>query len=244
MIFEWQYVVASFKVAVQYIPVTLALSVIPLCIGIILGTLIAIARKFQIKFIGRAAEVIIPVVKGIPLVLHIFIMNFLILKPFDALAKWYSWADIFRFMDKTYIGIIAMSVYAVVVVSETMRSALLSVNDGQYEACYSVGLTKGQALRRVILPQAFPFAVPVLCNNFIGLIKGSSIVYLITVVDVMNGALTSAQINYRFLEAYIAAALIYWAMCLAVEKLSVVLERHFKRYQIRLPESGLRREVL
>ncbi|EGO63832.1 amino acid ABC transporter permease [Acetonema longum] len=244
MIFEFQYVAASFKVAVRYIPVTLALSVIPLVIGIVLGTLIAIVRRFRVRFIGRAADMVIPVVKGIPLVLHIFIMNFLILKPFDALAKWYSWADIFRFMDKTYIGIIALAVYAVVIVSETMRSALLSVNDGQYEACYSVGLTKWQALRRVVLPQAFPFAVPVLCNNFIGLIKGSSIVYLITVVDVLNGALTSAQINYRFLEAYIAAALIYWAMCLLVEKFSDILEKYFKRYQFRLPESGWRREVL
>lgn len=244
MLLEFQYIVASFKVAVQYIPVTLALSVIPLCIGFALGTLIAIARKFSIRFIGRAADLIIPVLKGIPLVLYLFIINFLILKPFDALAAWYSWADIFRFMDKTYIGIIAMSVYAVIIISETMRSALLSVPDGQYEASYSVGLTKWQALRRVILPQALPFAVPVLCNNFIGLIKGSSIVYLITIVDVMNGALTSAQINYRFLEAYIAAALIYWAMCLTVEKLSFVLEKHFKRYQIKLPDSGLRREVL
>ncbi|MDU4961851.1 MAG: amino acid ABC transporter permease [Sporomusaceae bacterium] len=244
MIFDFQYVVAAFKVAVQYIPVTLALSVIPLLIGIALGTLIAVARKFRVRFIGRAADLIIPVVKGIPLVLHLFIINFLVLKPFDALAKWYSWADMFRLMDKTYIGIIAMSIYAVIVVSETMRSALLSVNDGQYEACYSVGLTKWQALRRVVLPQAFPFAVPVLCNNFIGLIKGSSIVYLIMVVDVMNGALTAAQINYRFLEAYIAAALIYWAMCLAVERVSLRLERYFNRYQIRLPESGLRREVL
>ncbi len=88
--------------------------------------------------------------------------------------------------------IVAISIYAVVVIAETMRSALMSVDDGQYEAGYSVGLTRWQTLRRVVLPQAFPFAVPALCNNFIGLIKGSSIVYLITVVDVMNGALTSA----------------------------------------------------
>jgi L-cystine transport system permease protein len=96
----------------------------------------------------------------------------------------------------------------------------------------------------VVLPQAFPFAVPVLCNNFIGLIKGSSIVYLITVVDVMNGALTSAQINYRFLEAYIAAAIIYWVMCLTVERVSVILEKHLKKYQYRVQENNLRREVL
>ena len=244
MIFDFQYVVASFKVAVKYIPVTLALSVIPLMIGIILGTLIAIGRRFDIKVIAPAANLLIPVIKGVPLVLHIFIMNFLILKPLDILAHWYGWADAMRFMDKTYIGIAAISIYAVIIISETMRSALMSVDAGQYEACYSVGLTRCQALKRVVLPQAFPFAVPVLCNNFIGLIKGSAIVYLITVVDVMNGALTSAQINYRFLEAYIAAALIYWILCLIVEKIFFVLEQHLTMYQYRVQESSLSREVL
>lgn len=244
MIFDFQYVVASFKVAAKYIPVTLALSVIPLLIGIFFGTLIAICRKFGVRMVAQIADILIPIIKGIPLVLHVFIMNFLILKPLDALAKWYGWADALRFMDKTYIGIVAISIYAVVIISETMRSALMSVDDGQYEACYSVGLTRWQTLRRVILPQAFPYAVPILCNNFIGLIKGSSIVYLITVVDVMNGALTSAQINYRFLEAYVAAAIIYWVMCLSVERLSAVLEKHLKKYQYRVQESNLRREVL
>ena len=244
MIFDFQYVLASFTVAVHYIPVTLALSVIPLIIGIIFGTLIAICRRFKIKVIANIADVVIPVVKGVPLVLHLFIMNFLILKPFDALAKWYAWADVIRFMDKTYIGIIAISIYAVVIISETMRSALMAVDDGQYEACYAAGLTRWQALRRVVLPQAFPVAVPVLGNNFIGLIKGSSIVYLITVVDVMNGALTTAQINYRFLEADAAAAFIYWGICLAVEWLFMAAENHLKKYQIRVQKNDFRQEVL
>lgn len=244
MIFDIQYVVASLKVAVKYIPVTLELSVIPLLIGIILGTLLAIGRRFDINIIAPIANILIPIVKGVPLVLHIFIMNFLILKPLDVLAQTYGWANFLRFMDKTYIGIAAISVYAVIIISETMRSALRSVDEGQYEACYSIGLTRCQTLMRVVLPQAFPFAVPNLCNNFIGLIKGSAIVYLITVVDVMNGALTSAQINYRFLEAYIAAALIYWVLCLMIEKFFFILEQHLKRYQYQVQESTLRKEVL
>lgn len=231
MAFEFHYVVASFKMAVRYIPVTLMLSGIPLLVGMVLGTFIAIGRRFQIAGLDRAGRFLIPVIKGVPLVLHVLIMNFLILKPLDYLAKWYHWADKLRFMDKIYIGIVAISIYAVIHIAEIMRSALNSVDKAQYEACYALGMTRWQALRRVILPQAFPFAVPVLCNHFIGLIKGSSVVYLITVVDVMNGALISAQTNYRFLEAYIAAALIYWTICLAVEKISSSLETHLKKYR-------------
>lgn len=230
MTFEAAYIWVSFKVAMQYLHITLLLSVIPLCLGFVFGTPIAVCRKFRVRFASQAASVLIPVLRGIPLVLYVLILNFLILKPLDRLALYYAWANKLRMMDPTYIGIVAMSVYATVTISETMRSALNSVSDGQYEACASVGLTRFQALRRVVMPQALAFAVPVLCNNFIGLIKGSSIVYVITVLDVLNGAMTSAQINYRFLEAYIAAALIYWALCITVERISCFLERRFKRH--------------
>jgi L-cystine transport system permease protein len=228
--FEAAYIGVSLKVAARYLHITLLLSVIPLCLGIALGTPVAVCRKFRVRFASQAANVLIPVLRGIPLVLYILILNFLILKPLDGLAKYYAWADKLRMMDPTYIGVVAMSAYATVTISETMRSALNSVSDGQYEACASVGLTRIQALRRVVMPQALAFAVPILCNNFIGLIKGSSIVYVIAVLDVLNGAMTSAQINYRFLEAYIAAALIYWTLCIAVERGSWLLEKRFKRH--------------
>jgi L-cystine transport system permease protein len=226
--FDAVYIWVSFKVAVRFLYVTLLLSVIPLIVGITLGTPIAVCRKFRVKAASQAAGVLIPVLKGIPLVLYVLILNFLILKPLDRLAPYYAWADRLRVMDKIYIGIAAMSAYAAVTISETMRSALNSVPTGQYEACFSVGLTRGQALRRIVMPQALKFAVPVLCNNFIGLIKGSSIVYVIGILDVLGGAMSSAQINYRFLEAYIAAALIYWTLCLAVERASWRLEKRFK----------------
>lgn len=231
MVFEAQYVFASFKTAITYLPITIELSTIPLIVGIIFGTLIAICRNLHIIFIGKVFDILIPVLRGIPLVLYLLIINFMVLKPLDILAKTYPWLDVLRLMDKSYIAIIAISVYAVAVISETMRSALFSVDAGQYEAGYSIGLTRGQVLRRIVLPQAIPFAVPNLCNNFIGLIKGSAIVYLITVIDVLNGAMSSAQINYRFLEAYIAASIIYWGLCFFVERVSVQLEKHLNKYQ-------------
>ncbi|MDR1979246.1 MAG: amino acid ABC transporter permease [Synergistaceae bacterium] len=231
MAFDVSCVWFSFKVAIRYLHVTLFLSVIPLALGVALGTPIAVCRKFRVRIASQVAGALITFLKGIPLVLYVLILNFMILKPLDKLAEYSVWADKLRLMDKIeyYIGIIALSAYATVVISETMRSALNSVPDGQYEACFSIGLTRGQALRSIVIPQALAFAVPVLCNNFIGLIKGSSIVYVIGVLDILNGAMTSAQINYRFLEAYIAAALIYWVLCISVERASWILEKRFKK---------------
>jgi L-cystine transport system permease protein len=77
------------------------------------------------------------------------------------------------------------------------------------------------------MPQAMVFALPVLCNNFIGLIKGSSIVYVIEIMDVLGGAMSSAQVSYRFLEAYIAAALVYWALC-------ALSEAAFRSWEVKL----------
>jgi L-cystine transport system permease protein len=229
MTFEAVYVWASLKVALRFLHITLLLSAVPLLLGILAGTPIAVCRKFRTRCAARTAAFLIPFLRGIPLVLYVLILNFLILKPLDLLAADYAWADRLRVMDKIYIGIAALSVYATVTVSETMRGALNSVPDGQYEACYSVGLTRLQALRRVVMPQAMTFAVPVLCNNFIGLIKGSAVVYVIEILDVLGGAMTSAEINYRFLEAYIAAAFIYWILCAGVERLSWLLEKRLRR---------------
>jgi L-cystine transport system permease protein len=75
-------------------------------------------------------------------------------------------------------------------------------------------------------------AVPVLCNNLIGLVKASSIMYLITVRDILNGTLITASSNYRYLDAYIAAALVYWGLILIIELLSRILEKRMGRFRM------------
>lgn len=231
MTFDASYIWPSLMAGLQCLHVTLILSFVSFCVGLAFGTPVAVSRKFHTTWTSRALDILIPVLKGIPLVLFVLMFNFAILKPLDALSQYYAWADDLRRMDKIYIGLVAMSISATATVSETMRSALSSVPDGQYEACFSVGLTKWQALRRVILPQAMAFAAPVLCNNIIGLTKGSSVVFVIGIMDVLNGAKTSAQVNYRFLEAYIASALVYWAICALVERVGWFLEKREGRKQ-------------
>ena len=105
-----------------------------------------------------------------------------------------------------------------------MRTSLQSVGVGQYEAGYSVGLTTGQILRRIVLPQALPVAVPLVGSHFISLIKGSAIASLISVVEVINATVYEANGNYKFLEAYVAAGIIYWVLCMGVERLTAWLE--------------------
>ncbi|MBP2665977.1 MAG: tcyM, partial [Firmicutes bacterium] len=123
--------------------------------------------------------------------------------------------------------LVGLSINATVYLSEVMRTALQSVGVGQYEAGYSIGLTTSQVLRRLVIPQALPVAIPLVGSQFISLIKGSAIASLISVVEIINATLYEANGNYKFLEAYVAAGIIYWALCMVVERLVALLERRF-----------------
>ncbi|MDR3595708.1 amino acid ABC transporter permease [Clostridium sp.] len=225
MKFDIAFAFIALKEALKYTPITLILAIVPLIIGIILGTLVAIGRLFKIKILGRLLQAFVVTIKGIPLVLQIIIINFAVIQPVDYFSEKYNWSFASKDINRIYIVLVALSIFSVVNISEAIRGALIAVDKGQYEAAYSVGLTRTQTLIRIILPQAFPVAVPVLCNNFIGLIKGSSLAFILSVTDLMNGALIAATSNYRYLEAYVASALVYWVICITIEKASFILEK-------------------
>lgn len=220
-------VTIALKAAIRYVPITLELALIPFVIGTILGTIIALVRLYNIKYISKILQVIVVIIKGVPVVLQLLIVYFAVLQCFDSVAKTLHLSIRAKNINSVYIGLVALSFFATAYISEAIRGALTAVKKGQYEAGYSVGLTKVQTLRQIILPQAIPVAMPMLCSNLIGLIKGSSLVFMISVTDLLNGALITANSNYKFLEAYVAAAIVYWILCIVIEKISYVLERKF-----------------
>ncbi|MBU3154533.1 amino acid ABC transporter permease [Clostridium estertheticum] len=230
MEFNFDFMLVALKAAIKFLPVSLVLAFIPLLVGIVLGTFIAIARVFKVKVLWKVCQIYVVIIKGIPVVLLLLIMYFGLIQGFDGLAVLFHLRIRSKDINLIYIAIIAFSINAIATISEIIRGGLMSVDKGQYEASYSVGMTKTQTLWRIVLPQIFPVAVPMLCNSFIGLFKGSSVAFLISVTDVMNGALITATGNYLFLEAYVAAAIVYWVVCIIIERGSCILENHLKKY--------------
>ena len=108
---------------------------------------------------------------------------------------------------------------------ESFRAALESVDRGQIEACYSLGMTKRQAMMRVILPQAFVVAVPSIGNHFIGIIKGTALGFTVGLADVMGTAKMEAALSLRFFEAYLCVTVVYLVIVLAVEFVLRLIER-------------------
>ena len=132
-------------------------------------------------------------------------------------------------IPKIVYAFTAFSLNSAAYMSETFRSALEAVDKGQLEACYSIHMTTFQALRRVILPQAFEIALPPLGNSLLSLVKDTSLAFSISIVDLMAGAKIVASRSFRFFEIYIVVSFIYWAICFVLERLIAVTEKRLKR---------------
>ena len=107
----------------------------------------------------------------------------------------------------------------------------MSIDTLQFEAGHAIGLSRMQTLRRIIIPQVIPVAIPGLINNMVGIIKGTSLVMAIGVMEVMNASIIPCSRTYSFLEGYVAAALIYWGFTLVIETAAKALEKKMKKFR-------------
>lgn len=208
---------ASFISALNYLPQTLKLILIPLIIGIVIGTLVALFRVYKLPVLSQFFSVFIPVYQGVPIVVALLIYNLLYLMKCDDVLKFFHSSKTIADTDSIIVGLFALSLMMICNISEVVRGALLSVDKGQNEAAYAVGLSKIQTIRRIILPQIIPVAIPTLINSTVGLIKATSVVYAVGISEVLSGALIPASKRYTFFEGYLAAALIYWILTIVAE---------------------------
>ncbi|KJB89379.1 amino acid ABC transporter permease, partial [Paenibacillus sp. E194] len=112
--------------------------------------------------------------------------------------------------------------------SESIRAAIQSVDKGGIEAGYSMGMTTTQVLRRIILPEALVVALPTLGNSLIGLIKGTSLAFVCSVVEMTAAGKLMASRNFRFFEVYVSLAIIYWLVTIVLERLIARWEKRLK----------------
>lgn len=218
MKFSFEYLWKCILSGIIYIPVTLKLALIPLFIALILGTLIALARIFKVPVIDKFFKIFVAVYSGIPLTITMLIFHLIYLNLFKP--------------EKNGIMLLAYFTFAIgrtIVVSESIRGAFLAIPKGQYEAAYACGFSTFKTLKTIIIPQVIPIALPALTNNTLGSIKNTSIVMVLGIVDVLNGAAIPCADTYSYVEGYVAAAIIYWAINAVVETLLVRLENYFAK---------------
>ncbi len=217
--------------SIIYFPNTLKLIFIPLAAGLIIGGIIAFIRFYEVPVLSGIFTVFITVYQGVPVMVAVMIYNLLFLNCADSVFRFFHLSLTMASVDLLWIGVFTLSLSSICSISEVIRGALQSVDFGQNEAAYSVGLTKFQTIRRIIIPQIVPVALPMLTNTTIGLIKNSSVVSVIGIMKATRSSLIASQVKYTFFEGYMAAAAVYWVFSIFIEFVFGIAEKYSGRYR-------------
>lgn len=221
----WQDCLAIFSA----VPFTLGTAFAILIASILIGMLIAWVRINNIPVAKQIVHFWIHYIRGIPLIIHLYLAYYALTPLVNGLMALLGSTQTLQ-VSPLAVLIVAYSLYASIGQSENIRGAYLSVDRQQWDASYSVGFTGLQAMRRVILPQGLVVALPVFCNSYLNIIKGLSLAFTIGVSDILARAKICSAQNFCYLEAYIAAGLVYWVLCGSLGYAFQRMERSLKKW--------------
>ncbi|WP_301359210.1 amino acid ABC transporter permease [Enterococcus spodopteracolus] len=192
--------------------VTILSSVLALFFSLIIGTLMAIFQLSHNKWIRAIAKAYVEFFRNIPLL--IIVMFFYVVLP----LYWISF-------DGFQAGTIGLTIYTSAFIAETVRSGIQTVPKGQMEAGLSSGFTYSETMRYIVLPQAFKIVIPPLGNQFINLVKNSSILAIVAGLDIMYQGDLIASETFNTFDTYIIVGLFYLIITLPLSYLMVYLEK-------------------
>ena len=196
---------------------TVPLALMSFAIGLLLALVTAVVRLYGPRPLQWVARFYVWVIRGTPLLVQLFVIFYGL--PYVGLV-----------LDPLVAALIGFSLSVGAYNSEVIRAAIESSPNGQWEAAYSLNLSRTQALKRVVLPQAARVAVPPLANSFISLVKDTSLAAVITVPEIFQQAQRIVAVSYEPLVLYLQAALIYLAISSVLSWLQAWLERRLGQH--------------
>ncbi len=204
--------------------VTFEITIVALLIGISIGVCISMvkilkSRNLFMKIMNVIADIYIAVIRGTPVVVQMFIIYYLILGSTG--------------LSKIIVAMLAFGINSGAYVSEIIRAGISSVDKGQFEAGRSLGLTELTTMNRIIFPQAFKNIIPTLCNEFISLVKETSVAGFIGIVDLSRAGDIIRSQTYEPFVPLVSTAIIYFIIVYLISYLMSVLERSLGRSDIR-----------
>jgi cystine transport system permease protein len=195
---------------------TIPLTLITFVLGLILAFFIALARLSNMKAINAVAKFYVWIFRGTPLLVQIFIL-------------FYGLPSMGITLDPFPAAVIAFTLNKGAYSSEIIRAAILSIPKGQWEAAFSIGMSKSQAMRRIIIPQSIRVSLPPLGNSFISLVKDTSLAATITVTELFQKGQQIAAATYEPLWIYIEVAFIYLIFSTVLSYFQTKMEIRFER---------------
>ena len=213
MNFDMNLVVNSFPLLLIGAGVTIQITVLSTAIGFVIGLIVGVARISNLRLLRMLAEVYVEFFRGTPLLVQIFLFYFAL--PVITGQR----------IDPFIAAISACGINSGAYVAEIFRAGIQSVDDGQMEAGRSLGMTWLQTMRYIIVPQAFKRVIPPLGNEFIAMLKDSSLVSVIGFEELTRrGQLIIAK-TYGSFEIWMSVAVIYLVMTLTISRFVAYLER-------------------
>ena len=194
---------------------TFEVTLMSIACALVVGLITGVGRISRIVILNRIATIYVEVVRGIPLLVQIFYIYY-------AMGKIVQVPDIFA-------AVIAMTICYGAYLGEIFRAGIQSIHKGQMEAAIALGLSRGQALRRIILPQTVRVVLPPLGNEFIALLKDSSLVSILAVSDLLRRGREYASKTFDYFEAFTVVALVYLVMTLFFSRLVALMEKRMNR---------------
>lgn len=212
----------GYKSVLNGLITTVEIAVIGLLIGIIIGIAIAVIRvvpKYKLfpKVMDQICNIYVGFFRGTPMVVQLLIGYFVLIPALNIQ------------ISGVYVAIIVFGLNSGAYVSEIMRSGIKSVDPGQMEAARAVGLSYGKSMLRVVIPQAIKNILPTLGNEFIVLIKETSVVSFIAVVDVTKAFRSIADANYEYIVPYLMLAAVYLVLVMIITMAVKLMERRFAK---------------
>jgi len=225
--------------------ITIKTSLISYAIAILLGLLAGLGRISKNVVINNLARLYVELIRGIPILVLIFFLALVgvpvIVDQLNTFGFWLSDQGA-GFLGKIFTAItnkdISMNARAIIALSvtygaylaEIFRAGIQSIARGQMEAARSLGMSYGQAMRYVILPQAIPNVLPALGNDFVAMVKDSSLVSVLAVRDITQVSRLYAGSTFRFREAYITLAVMYLTMTVMLSLVVQLVERRLRSH--------------
>jgi polar amino acid transport system permease protein len=218
MKFDVEIVIKSMPMLLKGALFTIQLSLLGILIGVVIGISLAFFRLSNRKILDLPTRIFINFIRGVPFFIQILII-------------YYSFAGL-GFKIPAFIGgVIAMALNTAAFQAETWRAGIQSIHRGQTEAAHALGLTSIQTFRRITLPQVTMKVLPSITNEFIILLKNSSLVSVIGVVELTRTGQQIVSTSYRPAEIYITVAIMYLVMNLLIAQFAKYFEKRGALYR-------------
>jgi polar amino acid transport system permease protein len=212
---------------------TLKLSIIAMAVGLFIGLVMGLGRVSHSKLFRGLSSIYVEGVRGLPLLLQLLFVNFGL--PFmisDLTGGQFN-------IDSFTACIIALSVNSGAYMAEIFKAGIEAIHKGQMEAARSLGMTYNQSMRYIVLPQAFKIVLPALGNEFIALIKDSSIGLVISVMEILWWSKTVGAESYNTFTPLLAAGLVYLSITIPLGRLVQYMEKKYKIENVRKDGAGV-----